>query len=153
MLSKPENPRLAVKINHLNIKKNKPLKASNFKVTNLSCFSATASRSASGSLANTTVAPSLSASANDKVCTRTQACTLLEEKASRGPSVHAMQLLGTYQDAFPLLRIRILDRGELGIGVFLLFHSVRRLQVKSLEGLLDELVADAVHRRVHNLHL
>lgn len=34
----------------------------------LSCFSATANRSASGSLANTTEAPSLSASANDNVC-------------------------------------------------------------------------------------
>lgn len=35
--------------------------------THLSCFSATASRSASGSLAKTTVAPSLPASANDRV--------------------------------------------------------------------------------------
>lgn len=49
--------------------------------TDLCCFSATASRSASGSFANTTVAPSLSASANDNVC-RTQTCTNLQTKHS-----------------------------------------------------------------------
>lgn len=65
---------------------------------------------------------------------------------------HLMQLFGAYQDALPLLRIGIFDCGEFGIGVFLLFYSVRRLQVKGLERCLDERVADAMHGRMHNFH-
>lgn len=49
----------------------------------LSCLSAAASRSASGSLANTTVAPSLSASVKDSVCdTHAHTLTHLQTKQS-----------------------------------------------------------------------
>lgn len=59
----------------------------------------------------------------------------------------------TYQDALSFLWVGILDGGEFRIRVFLLFHSIGRLQVKGLERCLDERVADAVDRCVHNFHL
>lgn len=57
----------------------------------------------------------------------------------------------SYQDGLSLLRVGAVDRGEVGVGVFLLGDRNRWSKAKGLKGLLDEDVSDAVEGRVNEL--
>lgn len=59
----------------------------------------------------------------------------------------------TYQDSLSLLGIWIDDCGKLRIRILLFLDSTWRTKVKSLEGRLDEGVADPVDRCMHDFHL
>lgn len=57
----------------------------------------------------------------------------------------------SYQDRLSLLGVWAADGGEVGVGVFLLGDRDRWSEAEGLEGLLDEVVSDAVERRVDKL--
>lgn len=117
--------------------------------TDLFCFSAIASRSASGSFARITVAPSLSASAKDSVyihkhiqITVHLALHVKNKKSHFSKWVCACVF---YQDSLSLLRVGVFDSGELRVRIFLLFHSIWRMKVKCLKSSLDKNMAHSMN--------
>lgn len=58
-----------------------------------------------------------------------------------------------YQHSRSFLRVGVLHRRELRIGIFLLLDGKRRSKAESFKSGLDEHVTHAVHRGVYDLHL
>lgn len=110
-------------------------------------FSATAKRSASGSVARTIRAFSLSARRRE---------SSYSTEGSGGLLKHFLKITATlgsvsHQNRLSLLWVWTADGGEVGIGVFLLRDGNRWSEAEDLEGLLDKDVSDAMEGRVDEL--